>query len=143
MPGGGGLRGVREQLGKLGGSLMILASSAALTYFIYIAAQGAPQSYKGEPSPHLTYPLWPQYLCIAIVAVGGVLYGWARRWRLPPWETRRALTRRAAAAERRATSAETALARALEELEARNTSSTPEQERLRVLLVKVIHYRQW
>lgn len=144
--GGGSLPGGREQLGKFGGSCMILAAGAALTYFIYVAAQGAPAPHVGEPPPRLIYPLWPFYLCAGILTAGSLLYGWAHRWRLPRWETRRALRRRATEAETRATEAETALAAAEDALEAaRNAASAQEQEPepLRLLLVEVISYRQW
>jgi hypothetical protein len=144
LPGGGSLPNAREQLGKVGGSLMILAASAALTFFIYVAAQGEPPSHKGEQSLHLVYPLWPYLLCAGILAAGGLVYGWAHRCRLPHWETRRVLRRRVAEVEKRATVAEIALAGARDQLgEARKASSAPESESLRLLLVDVIHYRQW
>jgi hypothetical protein len=95
--------GGREQPGKPGGALMLLSAGAALTYFIFTAAQG-------EPSAHLSYPLWPYYFCAGIFTIGALLYGRARRWPLIRWETRRALKQRVAKAEMRAIVAENALA---------------------------------
>jgi hypothetical protein len=81
---------VREQLGKLGGSLMILGAGAALAYLIASRA-------TGQPSPHLTWPVWPYWLCLGMFAVGGFLYGEARGWL--PWQKYRALKQRAETAE--------------------------------------------
>jgi hypothetical protein len=67
------LPGVRDQLGKLGGSLIILGAGAALAYFITSRA-------VGQPSPPLKWPVWPYYLCGAMFVVGGLLYSAAHGW---------------------------------------------------------------
>jgi hypothetical protein len=135
LPSRGNLPRVRQELGRLGGSLMIIAVSVGLPYLFCVVAQGQPSSHAGKPSPHLIYPVWPFFLCASMLAVGGVLYGWAHRWRVHRWETKRALRRRAAAAE-------TALASARDELEkARSASSAPEPKPVRLILE--IHYRLW
>lgn len=47
---------------------MILGAGAALAYLITSQA-------RGQPSPHLTWPVWPYYLCGVMFAVGAVVYG--------------------------------------------------------------------
>jgi hypothetical protein len=81
---------VRDQLGKLGGSLMILGAGSALAYLIASRA-------TGQPSPHLTWPVWPYYLCGAMFAVGAYLYLGTRE--MFPWQKYRALKRRVEEAE--------------------------------------------
>src|ERR1700722_6737336 len=81
---------VRDQLGKLGGSLMALGASCALAYLITSRA-------TGQPSPHLTWPVWPPYLCGALFAGGAYLYFGPRE--MLPWQRYHALKRRVEAAE--------------------------------------------
>lgn len=84
------LPGVRDQLGKLGASLMILGAGAALAYLITAKTQG-------PPSPHQAWPPWPYYLCGAMLLIGAFLYGEAHG--VLPWQKYHALKRRAEAAE--------------------------------------------
>ena len=81
---------MRDQLGKLGGSLMVLGAGGALGYLITSRA-------TGQPSPDLTWPVWPYYLCGALFAVGAYLYFGSRE--MLPWQRYHALKRRVEAAE--------------------------------------------
>lgn len=81
---------MRDHLGKLGGGLMTLGAGGALAYLITSHA-------VGQPSAPLTWPVWPYYLCGAMFAVGAVVYGAVHG--MLPWQTHRALRRRAETAE--------------------------------------------
>jgi hypothetical protein len=81
---------VRDHLGKLGGGLVSLGAAGALGYLITSHA-------VGQPSPHLTWPVWPYYLCGAMFAVGALLYGGVHG--MLPWQKYHALKRRAETAE--------------------------------------------
>ena len=69
---------------------MILGAGGALAYLITSRA-------TGQPSPHLTWPVWPYYLCGAMFAVGAFLYLEAHE--MFPWQKYRALKQRVEAAE--------------------------------------------
>lgn len=69
---------------------MPLGAAGALGYLITSHA-------VGQPSPRLAWPVWPYYVCGAIFAIGVVVYGAAHE--MLPWQTRRALKRRAVTAE--------------------------------------------
>jgi len=66
----------QDHLGKAGGGVMATAFASAIGYLITSHA-------PGQPSPHLTWPLWPYYLCGAMFAVGLLLYGEAHKLRFP------------------------------------------------------------
>lgn len=69
---------------------MTLGAGGALGYLITSRA-------VGQPSPHLTWPVWPYYLCAAMFVAGAVMYGGAHG--MLPWQVRRALRQRAEAAD--------------------------------------------
>lgn len=58
---------MRDQVGKLGGTVMSLSAAGALGYLITTNA-------VGQPSAPPTWPTWPYWLCLGMFLAGAVLY---------------------------------------------------------------------